>query len=738
MNEEEELALKNGGRRPARKSAAYSMPNRSASPTHRVLTSIKRTDTMGIDFDSGFETTSPSMLSETKPSPLQLNLEQETGEFGEESDDDLDDGSRTVRKQMRATRRALGETGVMTARDSVPEPGKANLGHEEFKMACKANGDFASALILEKIGDEHSGRGNREVNLSHQGVNFRIARSFAECLRVNTFIKNLKLKDNVLGTEGVSAICKALKDNYHVEHLDLGTNNAGPGASEAICEMLHNNSYITELSLADNKLDDQSLADILEAVKFMGTVQALNLSHNSGNKETGRALGDLLRAGTDAVLNTLDLSWNKITHVGAIQIAEGLVHNQILVRLDLSWNSLGDEAGKAIGNMLGQDKVLEYLELSNCKLTTPSMREIAEGLEKNKTLHRLVLDKNYLGLYAGKALLRAVILQDKTKVVEFDKCILVPDELILSEIEQNYTGHYTLDCSKEAHLQIIDFLAEKAKSTEGNCWRNEMLNAVPFSFPWHCEHLPDKTWKPPVPGGKKGPTSVILEMDVISTEHPNEDEESVEMFIFDYVVMVLEKIPSDVNRIQLVQMLSLACYFRTQQVERLIEMFPFRQERVNVAVYFYNRVVDHADYIDMLLASLGPDVMQDVARVIGPARVFNEEEPDGHYRLVLSKKEDRELFVHLVELAAGDDAEPDHKKCCFATKLNACEHRVGPEGEILPIFEEKIEPDGPPPEEEPPAPDAVALPPKIEVDGEAEFMFQVPELGILEFDYVGA
>ena len=117
--------------------------------------------------------------------------------------------------------------------------------------------------------------------------------------------------------------------------------------------------------------------------------------------------------------------------------------------------------------VLGEDKVLEFLDLSNCKLHV-AMSEIAKGLEDNKCLHRLVLDNNYLGLYSGKALLRAIISQDKTKVADFNKCILVEDDFILSEIEQNWTGHYTLNCAKEGHQQIADFLAAKAQETEGD------------------------------------------------------------------------------------------------------------------------------------------------------------------------------------------------------------------------------------------------------------------------------
>jgi hypothetical protein len=40
-----------------------------------------------------------------------------------------------------------------------------------------------------------------------------VASAFAQCLKVNTYIKVLKLKDNVLGADGVIALCNALRVN---------------------------------------------------------------------------------------------------------------------------------------------------------------------------------------------------------------------------------------------------------------------------------------------------------------------------------------------------------------------------------------------------------------------------------------------------------------------------------------------------------------------------------------------
>jgi len=620
--------------------------------------------------------------------------------LGAVSDDDLDEGSRSVRKEMRRLRRNLYEEKIDTARNA-PEPGKANLGHEEFKKQCKEETDlgtvYPSQLILTKIGDESSSKGNETVNLSHQGITAKLAEALGHCMKVNTFITELDLKDNVLGALGVSALCKCLGSNYYLKKIDLSENNFGPptqlinpktnevelrdGAAQDMCTLLRESGSITELSLASNKLEDGDLADIIEAIKDSGYIVDLDISRNRGDTLMGEAISDMVKS-TDSVVETLDLSWNKLKHKGALALAEGMQENKVLRFLNISWNSIGEEAGKMFGRVIAEDKILEHLDLGNCMLETPSITVIAQGLEANKALNKLILDNNRIGLYAGKALLRAIIMQDKTKVADFHKCVLVEDELIASEVTQNLTGHYTLNLKlpdmpngdPHPHRQIAMILSEGAKTTDGNAWRSEMLNAVPFSFPWSCKHFVNEDpkqhekWPIPTPGKKDKDKPLVLELDYVSSEMPAEEEESIEMFIFDHIIQILASIPADTSRIALVRMLSLACFFRCQQVERIIELFPYREERVNVAIYFYNRIIDHGEYMDMLISALGNEQMQDVARRLGPAKVFNEEEPDGHYRLVLNKKEDRDLFVHLIELAAGD-SEANVDKCCFQVQM---------------------------------------------------------------------
>ena len=93
------------------------------------------------------------------------------------------------------------------------------------------------------------------------------------------------------------------QSNYTLETLDIGTNGCGSDAADAICmvrscspaaallscivQMLSNNSDITDISLANNKLEDEDLGKILESVKEMKAVTSLDISHNSGNRQTG-------------------------------------------------------------------------------------------------------------------------------------------------------------------------------------------------------------------------------------------------------------------------------------------------------------------------------------------------------------------------------------------------------------------------------------------------------------------
>ena len=66
-------------------------------------------------------------------------------------------------------------------------------------------------------------------------------------------------------------------------------------------------------------------------------------------------VGEILKMRKESSLTSLDLSWNKITHEGAISIVGGLRENMTLKSLNMSWNSLGDEASKQLGELgLGQ------------------------------------------------------------------------------------------------------------------------------------------------------------------------------------------------------------------------------------------------------------------------------------------------------------------------------------------------------------------------------------------------
>jgi hypothetical protein len=91
-NWEEEQQLKNGGRRPAPRKGERSPGrggDRSPSPVHRVLTSIKRTGGMGSPVAGGrLSPVEGHPLMSTGESPLKLNLGEDDPVLGDAESDE--------------------------------------------------------------------------------------------------------------------------------------------------------------------------------------------------------------------------------------------------------------------------------------------------------------------------------------------------------------------------------------------------------------------------------------------------------------------------------------------------------------------------------------------------------------------------------------------------------------------------------------------------------------------------
>ncbi len=96
-------------------------------------------------------------------------------------------------------------------------------------------------------------------------------------------------------------------------------------------------------------------------------------------------------------LRYLDLSSNKISEKGAINLSSYLVRTRSLLTLDLSNNLIGNEASFALGLVLKENTRLKVLKLAMNRLDDENGARIIKMIARNNFLEELDLSTNDLG-----------------------------------------------------------------------------------------------------------------------------------------------------------------------------------------------------------------------------------------------------------------------------------------------------------------------------------------------------
>lgn len=158
---------------------------------------------------------------------------------------------------------------------------------------------------------------------------------------------------------------KGVEKVGHLQTLDLKGNEIRGGVNY-IAQVLKRNRTLKVLNLSDNRIDHMGLAVLAESLKYNSTLETLDLSQNPC---CGPALDGVL-ALRDAVtvnksLKRLLLSGTHLVTDGAIILAEYLPEAQSLLHVDLADNPGISEAGiMALGVAIRSNQTIRCLDLT--------------------------------------------------------------------------------------------------------------------------------------------------------------------------------------------------------------------------------------------------------------------------------------------------------------------------------------------------------------------------------------
>ncbi len=208
-------------------------------------------------------------------------------------------------------------------------------------------------------------------------------------------LRRLTLNNSPLGVGVVRALAgAALLEG--VEELDLGTSGIGDEGAGLLARSAAL-GRVQRLNLSSNGLGPAACAAL-----GAGELAALRSLHVRANHIGDEGLRALARGGALAKLRALSASHNRITSLGALELADAFPAEMEV--LSLSWNRIGDAGVMALAGTAGAAR-LAALDLGYCELGDAAAAALAaaRGLARLSTLN---LGVNRIG-DAGLAALAA-------------------------------------------------------------------------------------------------------------------------------------------------------------------------------------------------------------------------------------------------------------------------------------------------------------------------------------------
>lgn len=209
-----------------------------------------------------------------------------------------------------------------------------------------------------------------------------------------------------------------------MEELYLGGTHMGSVGCLSVSNMLLTNLTLRVICLSDNGLNDQDLSlfsqslsrnrelpletlrlsfnrvtcvgveTLMNAIWGSKTLREIKLDNNQ-IRDRGAQLAAVVMTSVD--LEVLDLGFNRLTIVGIKALMKSLAENRSLLTLTLSGNVLDTNASKAVSYALAYNKTIRKLYVDHCSLTYAAQRHIAAGIVSNSNLALRVMSGFPLG-----------------------------------------------------------------------------------------------------------------------------------------------------------------------------------------------------------------------------------------------------------------------------------------------------------------------------------------------------
>ena len=220
--------------------------------------------------------------------------------------------------------------------------------------------------------------------IGDNGVGESAAKCIATVLSRNTKLKELYLHNNFFGTQGIITIVRAMKNVSALEKFSIGANEIKEAAADDVAELLSHNTNLIELYLHNNLFKTNGMIKIIKALKNISSLKKFSIGANDTGKEAAGVIAQLLSRNNKLI--EVYFHNNILSTQGMIKIANGLQNVSNLTKFSIGDNKVGEEAADHLASFLCNNTKLMELYLHSNHIGTKGMIKIAKALQNISSL----------------------------------------------------------------------------------------------------------------------------------------------------------------------------------------------------------------------------------------------------------------------------------------------------------------------------------------------------------------
>lgn len=226
------------------------------------------------------------------------------------------------------------------------------------------------------------------------------------------YLKSVEATGNRPDTRLITLFTSESVTDLHLDHRPIPEE-----AAVALAKTLPAHDETETLSLVNTGLDDNSLKQLAEVLEKL-SVKSLILSNNKITSVGAEELAKGIAANVS--LTEINLEKNEIDDRGVAALAANIASKPALTALNLNGNRIGLNGVKALVEHLSTpDHPLPELHLANNHLDDAAVGALGALLSKNSTIQHVNLSGNKIGNAGAKALAQS-LLSDDSNILSLD------------------------------------------------------------------------------------------------------------------------------------------------------------------------------------------------------------------------------------------------------------------------------------------------------------------------------